>query len=244
MIGIIYIEKYINFDIINIIIIDLLHLNNNFKNIEDIEYEALYILIKLIKEYKKTYGDFAEFKTLFNNFITNINQIIENIELSKRSLFFLENIILNLKTFLSSNDSKSINNDTPIFDEEKLNNMFINKLNINENYTELYNIYKNISDKSNIIYKCVDKFIGETKHNKNIINFLIEIKDSNLIYSILEKIIKNIEDIMLDIPNAHDKLLYLIDNINYTNNKKTEFINILKNLDNNDSEDSSEEEED
>jgi len=244
LIGIIYIEKYINFDIINIIIIDLLHLNNNFKNIEDIEYEALYILIKLIKEYKKTYGDFAEFKTLFNSFIKNINQIIENIELSKRSLFFLENIILNLKTFLSSNDSKSLNNDTPIFDEEKLNNMFINKLNINENYTELYNIYKNISDKSNIIYKCVDKFIGETKHNKNIINFLIEIKDSNLVYSILEKIIKNIEDIMLDIPNAHDKLLYLIDNINYTNNKKTEFINILKNLNNNDSEYSSEEEED
>ena len=244
LIGIIYIEKYINFDIINIIIIDLLHLNNNFKNIEDIEYEALYILIKLIKEYKKTYGDFAEFKTLFNSFIKNINQIIENIELSKRSLFFLENIILNLKTFLASNDSKSLNNDTPIFDEEKLNNMFINKLNINENYTELYNIYKNISDKSNIIYKCVDKFIGETKHNKNIINFLIEIKDSNLVYSILEKIIKNIEDIMLDIPNAHDKLLYLIDNINYTNNKKTEFINILKNLNNNDSEYSSEEEED
>ena len=244
LIGIIYIEKYINFDIINIIIIDLLHLNNNFKNIEDIEYEALYILIKLIKEYKKTYGDFAEFKTLFNNFITNINQIIENIELSKRSLFFLENIILNLKTFLSNNDSKSLNNDTPIFDEEKLNNIFINKLNSNENFTELYNIYKNISNKSNIIYKCIDKFIGETKYNKNIINFLIEIKDSNLIYSILEKIIENIEDIILDIPNAHEKLLYLIDNINYNNSKKIEFINILKNLNESDSEDSSEEDED
>jgi hypothetical protein len=56
--------------------------------------------------------------------------------------------------------------------------------------------------------------------------------------------IENIEDIMLDIPNSHEKLLYLIDNINYTNNKKTEFINILKNLDYNNSEDSSEEEED
>jgi hypothetical protein len=56
--------------------------------------------------------------------------------------------------------------------------------------------------------------------------------------------IENIEDIMLDIPNSHEKLLYLIDNINYTNNKKTEFINILKNLDYNNSEDNSEEEED
>jgi hypothetical protein len=172
------------------------------------------------------------------------NQIIENVELSKRSLFFLENIILNLKTFLSNNDSKSLNNDTPIFDEDKLNNMFINKLNSNENFTELYNIYKNINDKSSIIYKCIDKFIGENKHNKNIIKFLIEIKDGNLIYSILEKMIENIEDIMLDIPNSHEKLLYLIDNINYTNNKKTEFINILKNLDYNNSEDNSEEEED
>ena len=103
LIGIIYIEKYINFDIINIIIIDLLHLNNNFKNIEDIEYEALYTLIKLIKEHKKTYTDFVEFKIIFNNFITNINQIIENVELSKRSSFFLENIILNLKAFLLNN---------------------------------------------------------------------------------------------------------------------------------------------
>ena len=122
--------------------------------------------------------------------------------------------------------------------------MFINKLNINENFNELYNIYKNISDKSNIIYKCIDIFIGETKHNKNIINFLIEIKDSNLIYSILEKIIENIEDIMLDIPNANDKLLYLIDNINYNNSKKIEFINILKSINENESEMSSEEEDD
>ena len=47
LIVIFYLEKYINFDIINIIIIDLLHLNsNNFKNIEDVEIEALYTLIK------------------------------------------------------------------------------------------------------------------------------------------------------------------------------------------------------
>lgn len=73
---------------------------------------------------------------------------------------------------------------------------------------------------------------------------MIEIKDSNLIYSILEKMIENIEDIMLDIPNAHDKLLYLIDNINYNNSKKLEFINILKDINNSDSEDSSEEDDD
>ncbi len=242
LIGIIYIEKYINFDIINIIIIDLLHLNNNFKNIEDIEYEALYTLIKLIYENKKIYSDFIEFKTLFSNFILHISQIMENIQLSKRSSFFLENIISNLKIFSSSNNNISINNEAKLFDEEKLNSTFMLKLNANENYNELYNIYKNINDKSTIIYKCIDKFISEKKHNKNIINFLIEIKNSNLIYSILEKIIDNIQDIMLDIPDANVKLLYLINNINYNNNKKDEFINILKNMDESDSENSTESE--
>jgi hypothetical protein len=244
LIGIIYIEKYINFDIINIIIIDLLHLNNNFKNIEDIEYEALYTLIKLIKEHKKNYSEFIEFKTLFNSFILHINQIMENVILSKRSSFFLENIILNLKIFLSNNDNSLTYNENKYVDDEKLNSTFIIKLNANENYNELYNIYKNINDKSTVIYKAIDKFMAETKHNKNIINFLIEIKNSNLITNILEKIIENIQDIMLDIPNANEKLFYLINNINYNHTKKTEFINILKNIDESDSDDSSSDEED
>jgi hypothetical protein len=242
LIGIIYIEKYINFDIINIIIIDLLHLNNNFKNIEDIEYEALYTLIKLIKEHKKNYSEFIEFKTLFNSFILHINQIMENVILSKRSSFFLENIILNLKIFLSNNDNSLTYNENKYVDDEKLNSTFIIKLNANENYNELYNIYKNINDKSTVIYKAIDKFMAETKHNKNIINFLIEIKNSNLITNILEKIIENIQDIMLDIPNANEKLFYLINNINYNHTKKTEFINILKNIDESDSDNSSSDE--
>ena len=72
LIGILYLEKYINFDIINIIIIDLLHLNDNFKKIEDIEYEALYVLLKLIKDNKNSYTDLLEYKNIFNDFINII----------------------------------------------------------------------------------------------------------------------------------------------------------------------------
>ena len=241
LIGTIYIEKYINFDIVNIIIIDLLHLNNNFKNIEDIEYEALYILIKLIKDNKKNFNDLIDFKILFNNFVNTIKTIINNSQLSKRSKFFLEDINLNLELFLLNNENKK-----NFLDDENLLNSFLTKLNNENNSIELYNIYKNINNsyKENIIYKTIDKFISEIKYKKNIINFLIEIKDGNLIYSILEKMINNIEDIMLDIPNVNEKLLYLIDNINYNNPKKINFINILKNInDESDSEKESDNEE-
>ena len=234
LIGTIYIEKYINFDIVNIIIIDILHLNNNFKNIEDIEYESLYTLIKLIKDNKKNFNDLIDFKSLFNNFVNTIKTIINNSQLSKRSKFFLEDINLNFELFLSNN----VVNKKNIVDDENLLNNFLTKLNNENNSIELYNIYKNINSsyKENIIYKTIDKFISEIKYKKNIINFLIEIKDGNLIYYILEKMIDNIEDIMLDIPNINEKLLYLIDNINYNNAKKINFINILKNINESDSE--------
>ena len=220
LISILYIEKHINFDIIILIIIDLLHLNN-FKIIEEIEYECIYNLLKIIQTKKNVYNDLSEYKTIFNNFISNIELIIKNNDLPKRSLFFLNEIIIIFNIFI---DGKTILNMKTIV---KNNNVFIEKLKNNTSINELINIYKNDADKNDIIYKTIDLFINEKNTNNLIINFLIEIKNGDLIYNVIEKFINNINDTILDIPDVNNKILYIINNIKYNYPKKNNFIDIL-----------------
>ena len=235
LIAILFLEKYIVFDIINIIIIDLLHLNgNNFKNIEEIEFESLYTLIKLIKESKTSYNDLVEYKVIFNEYIVIIQQIITNVTLTKRSSFFLNDIVMMLNSLTNQqNKVKTVNNDIIFFEQLKNNNL-----------GESINIYKNIDkvNKPNIITKCIEMFMDQKKVNNTIIKLLIDINDSNLIFVILEKISVNISDIMLDIPDADKKILYLIDNIKYDHVLKDDIIKLLKecNYSEDDSEDDTE----
>jgi hypothetical protein len=244
LITIIYLEKYINFDIINIIIIDLLHLNsNNFKNIEEVEIETLYTLIKLIKDTKTSFTDLNEYKNIFEEYKKIILQIIDNnnynndIKISKRSIFFLNDIVLMLNDFSNNKNTKKNKEETEII-EKKINpiekNILIDLLKIN-NTKELMNLY--INNNYDFTYKLIEIFISQKNNNTSIINLLSKINNTKLIFSIIEKIIENIEDIMLDIPDANTKILYLIDNIKENYPKKEYIINILKNINSDDDSD-------
>jgi hypothetical protein len=243
LIAIIYLEKYINFDIINIIIIDLLHLNsNNFKNIEEIEIETLYNLIKLIKDNKTSFNDLAEYSNIFNEYQKNILDIINSFTLSKRSIFFLNDIISMLNDFINNKNNKKIVEHTETITVKK--NTIIDKNSINDllktnNTKELLNMYK--SDNYNVISILIDIFISQKNINKTIINLFSEINNSKLVLSIIDKIVINIEDIMLDIPDANDKILHIINNIKDDSSTKIRIINILNNLDSESDEDSNSE---
>ena len=224
-------EKYINFDIIHIIIIDLLHLNgNNFKDIEEVEIETLYILIKLINdtkiETKTSFSDLNEHKNIFNEYIKIVLQIIDNLKLSKRSVFFLNEIISIFKNFI---DNKKVDkNDKCVKIEIQIDKKTLNELLKANNTKELLNIYK--SDNYLFTYNLIEIFISQKNINKTIITILDEINNTNLILSIVEKIIVNIDDIMLDIPDANYKILHIINNIKEHSPVKTNIINILKDL--------------
>jgi hypothetical protein len=231
LIGIIYLEKYINFDIINIIIIDLLHLDSdNFKIIEEIEIEILYTLIKLLYSSKTSFNDLAEYSIIFNEYKKIITQMINNIKISKRSIFFLNDIIMFL-----DNISNNISNNTSTKIKINVDKKAINELLKINNIKELKNIY--INDNYDFMYKIIEIFISQKNINNMIIHILGEINNTKLFYTIIEKIIENIDDIMLDIPDANTKLIYLINNIKDNYPKKEDIINILKNI-SNDSEDS------
>jgi len=223
LVGLMFIEKYINFDIVNIIIIDLLHLNNNFKKIEDIEIEALYNLIKLIYDNKNIIIDLSEHIDIFNNFCNIIEKIINNNVISKRSNFFLTDIIIMLQNIKINNLKEDIKF---IYNKDD-----ITKYIIENNNKEILNIYKkiNYNDKSDFIYKLIDIFLD--KKNKNIIFILNKINDINNIYNVFDKIIKNIDDLILDIPDINFRLLYIIENLEETHCNKKKLINFLKNYD-------------
>ena len=235
LIGEMFLENFINIDIINIIIINLLHLNN-FSEMEDIEYESLYNLIKLIYDnnFNKKYN-FEKYKDLFNEYINIIKNITENKELKKRYIFFMNDTVKMLKEII--NDSHNIKNETN--NNENLKKILLDMLkkkNI-KNFTDTY-IKLNKTDKYEIIYTTVDIFISEKVTNKNIINVLNDIKDFENVNMVIKKFIENINDIILDIPNVNIKLIYLIENTNYQYNNKNNWIKLLNNIDNESDDDS------
>lgn len=127
---------------------------------------------------------------------------------------------------------KNINNQkNKIVDKKKINEL----LKIN-NTKELLYLYDN-NNNYDFVYKIIEIFISQKIVNKQIINFLLEINNINIIYNILEKIIENIKDIMLDIPDANNKILYIIDNIEEHPNKEN-IVNILKKIEIDNSSDS------
>ena len=249
LIGLMYTEKFINFDIPNIIIIDLLHINN-IDNIKDIEYELLFNLLKIIKDNKTNYTSLIEQKNIFYEYINIVQLIINNSNIdtnniSKRSIFFMNEIITILKIFIENKGTNNTSNISHSASHNSLQNqsnielefdknLFINNLNnINElNINNIVNTYKSISlkDKNEIFYIIIDKYISLKRHNEHYISLINNIKDSDNYYNALDKHVNNIEDTLLDVPNANLKLIQLIEYINYDKNINNKYINILKNI--------------
>jgi len=225
LITIMYSEKYINFDIINIIIIDLLHITNSFVPIIEIEFEGLHLLLKNIQDNKiNSVNQLSEYKTIFEEYI-NIIQGIFDIENTKRSVFFLNEIleILNefanlskksmknvLQTAILQTDVKSsvsipvsiiINYESILFD--KLSEW---------NVDELYDIFNKINDRETIIYQIIDKSVSGKVININLYKLLNKIGNKdNILNNVIEKFIENIEDIELDVHDIRTKLLEIIE---------------------------------
>jgi hypothetical protein len=227
LITIMYSEKYINFDIINIIIIDLLHITNSFVPIIEIEFESLHLLLKNIQDNKlNSLNHLTEYKIIFEEYI-NIIQGISDIENTKRSVFFLNEIleILNdlaniskksmknvLQTAILQTDAKS--NVTPI------SNVIINYENIlfdklNEwNVDELYDIFNKVNENKmgTLIYKIIDKSVSGKVVNPNLYKLLNKIGNKdNILNNVIEKFIGNIEDIELDVHDIRTKLFEIIE---------------------------------
>lgn len=234
LLSILFIEKHINFDIINLIIIDLLHQNNNFVEIKEIEFELLHVMIKFIFENNKSFK-FIEYKKIIGKF-KNILEIIlsddNDSKISKRSLYFINEIILMFSKILKNEKHDNKKNDKV---DNNIN--FKNIMNYAEkgNYDNFYHAIKYIDSENmhSIISSLINKSL-ESKKNVNLVKSLKKIKDSYQVYieSTLIKIINNLDDIILDIPDIDKNIENLVFELDLNQdfiidmNKKLENINI------------------
>lgn len=225
LITIMYSEKYINFDIINIIIIDLLHITNSFVPITEIEFEGLHLLLKNIQENKSnSLNQLYEYKIIFEEYI-NIIQGISDIENTKRSVFFLNEIleILNELVNLSKKTMKNVLQIAILQTDTKTNSASSCIVNyesilfekISEwNVDELYEIFNKVNEpnRETTLYKIIDKSVSGKVINLNLYKLLNKIGNKdNILNNIIEKFIGNIEDIELDVHDIRTKLLQIID---------------------------------
>jgi hypothetical protein len=236
LIGIIFLEKYINFDIINLIIIDLLHISTNkFKKIEDIEYEALYNLIKLIHDNNTI--TLLEYKNIFDEYVIIIKSIIENNDISKRSIFFLNDIIIMIKKMNNVKDDQKVYTSNKSNKDPKESVIEYIK---NNNLNEAISIFNTTDDKESILYKLTENYLENMKKYENIVEFIIKLNNPDMINTTIQKILDNISDIIIDIPDIGKKILNLLDNINYDHPNKEILIEKINNIDNDIGEDTDE----
>jgi hypothetical protein len=211
LLSILFIQKHIQFDIINIIIIDLLHQNDNFQIIKEIEFELLFVMIKFIYEKNKTFKFFeqkkiiVEFKNILESILHNNKKLI-----SKRSSFFIENSIIIFSKILNDEKYNVLDNNNEsiedkIIHDAKFGKVFQFKLNLEKS---------SLAIKKKCIQQLTDDFLENTK-NTNILNCLKEFDSTFVLFmeNYLHKLIENIEDIILDIPNIQKNMIYFINEL-------------------------------
>ena len=214
LITILYSEKYINIDIINLIIIDLLHLNNNFKIIEEIEFELLNFILKNILKFKDNFR-LNNYLSVFKEFIDTLKEILEIEEYvnKKRCKFFIEDNINTLNKILKNNNEKKINKN--VFKYENFEEA-LNKKNI-LNIVKVFNKINN-DDKFKSVSKIFDKLLEKNKNtdldfNLKVIQTLFD-NNNQIINDVIVGIINNLEDIILDIPNIFENMIELLQELN------------------------------
>lgn len=215
LLSILFVERHINFDIINLIIIDLLHQDDNFNLIKEIEFELLHVMVKFIFKNNKSFK-FIEYKKIINKFKdileTTLHDKNNNNIISKRSKYFIEEIILFFKKILNNEryeeNKKEINNTENIFEYAQIGNCQLFK----ENLIQLSN-----SEQKNILVKIMNESLE--KLNKNTIKILKYIKHdySIIIENTMTNIINNLDDIILDIPNINENIITFIKDLNLNN---------------------------
>lgn len=236
LISILYTEKYINFDIINLIIIDLLHLNNNFKIIEEIEFELINLILKNIINNKNNFK-FNSYFSIIKEFISTLNNIleIEDYIIKKRSKFFILDNIKLFNTLINPNDERNSikKNNNKIIKKEKVKEQVKESFDeslIKKNILNSMMIYNklNSENKTISISKLIDSILEKRKNIDLEFNILIlkNINDNdNLnVKDYLNKVFDNIEDIQLDIPDILENIKYMLKSIN----SYDEYENILE----------------
>lgn len=221
ILGIMYNEKYINVDILHLVIMKLFHMNDmdtDKPNISSIEIDGILNIFKIMDDYKDQYNLTNYFKVpIFDEYYNYISQI-ENLDIfNLRTKYFLADCkdILKEKKKLLACISKDVIT-------EKIQGLTIVEKFIQEkkknNSNQMLSIYNkaNEEDKSNILYEVIYRFCESNMRDESYEHFLRIIfeeedkatkhkkqnkKDIKLLETNMNKIIMNLSEIYIDNPN-------------------------------------------
>ena len=199
-------------------------------------------MIKFIYENNKNFK-FIEYKKIIEKFKQIINSLMNNniSILSKRSLYFMEEIsnifnkILNNERFDKKEKLNKKNENNLESDSESKNNIEFIMINIEKGNIDNFSYIFEKLDKNNkekIITIFINKIL-EKKNNQHFIKSLNSIKKTNIefIEFSLEKIMNNLDDIILDIPDICENLKNFMNELEIKEkfeillNEKMEFLN-------------------
>ncbi len=218
ILGIMYNEKYINVDILHLVIMKLFHMNDIDSNISSIEIDGILNIFKIMDAYKDQHNLVDYFKVpIFDEYYNYISQI-ENLDIfNLRTKYFLadcKDILKEKKKLIASVSKDLLHERAP---ELTIVEKFIQEKKKN-NSNQMINIYSKSSeeDKSNILYEVIYRFCESNMRDESYENFLRNIfeeedkaaknkkqnkKDIKLLETNINKIIMNLSEIYIDNPN-------------------------------------------
>ncbi len=208
-----YKDKFIHMDILHIMLLDLLHMNENaFEPIEEIEFEAIHHMIKFF--YENQFINVAKYP-VFENYLQIIKDLKKNESNSKRMAFFIDEI-----------------------EQILLNPVFVPKV-VHLSEKEFTQLWKKLMKEEDLLkfMDCMEKnLISEMKdkvmeyvffsvfEQKEIkmgyVNILDKFITSAKYIEFMDKMIDAIEDYSLDISNLHKKILKMLELKNTSNNEE------------------------
>ncbi len=218
ILGIMYNEKYINIDILHLVIMKLFHMNDIDTNISAIEIDGILNIFKIMENYKTKNNIKEYFKApIFDEYYNYITQIENLPSFNLRTKYFLadcKDILKETKSLINSVSKEVI---VDKVQELSIVEKFINEKKKN-NSNNMLNIYNkaNEEDKSNILYEVIYRFCETNMRDENYEYFLRAIfeeedrntknkkhnkKDIQLLENNINKIIMNLSEIYIDNPN-------------------------------------------
>jgi hypothetical protein len=213
-----YNEKYINIDILHLVIMKLFHMNEIDMNISPIEIDGILNIFKIMESYKNKYNIKEYFKApIFDEYYNYITQIENLPSFNLRTKYFLadcKDILKETKSLINSVSKEVI---VDKVQELTIVEKFINEKKKN-NSNNMLNIYNkaNEEDKNNILYEVIYRFCETNMRDENYEYFLRSIfeeedcnaknkkhnkKDIKLLENNFNKIIMNLSEIYIDNPN-------------------------------------------
>ncbi len=221
ILGILYMEKFMPVDILHLVVMKLFHMSDITMNIESIEIDGILQIFKIMNAYKEKYGitDYFDLPIFeeYHNYITQIEKLDTFNIRTKYFLCDCKDILKGKKKSSATKDGEksgemATSSSITSGEVDPLERIIVAKK--NNNVYNMIHIYHQSNDEQkemilyDIIYRYCESNLKDNVYEQFISTIMENMKEKekksykDLLQKCTEKMIQNMSDILLDIPNA------------------------------------------